>query len=121
MGFDRLPIGLDAIGALAQVNGISISLQQACPPATGLRFHQIHQLGTQHPIWKARKVLHVRSGHQLTTRNASTLETCDQQRVDWLVRRRSQRCIRRDQNPQSPDFRPPWLMRNDYDSKGGLA
>ena len=63
MGFDRLAIRLDSIGALAQINGISIGLQQACPPTTGLRFHQIHQLRTQHPIWKARKVLHVCGGH----------------------------------------------------------
>ena len=79
---EGLSVGLDPKGASRKVDVIGIGFHQMAAPAHGLGLHLVHQDWPKYPVWKAREVLHVGGGHQLTARNASVLESSDQQGVE---------------------------------------
>ena len=79
LGFDHLALHREAIGTLAQVDRIGVSLDQARAPAHGLGPHPVHQIGAQDPIGETGEILHIGGGHQLAPSDAARLETRDQQ------------------------------------------
>ena len=81
MAENRLSVGFNAEGPLAEVNRVGIRLKQVCPPPDSLSFHQIHEIRAQDSIWKSGVVLHVGGGHELASRDATSLESGDQQRL----------------------------------------
>ena len=82
LGVEGLAVGLDSKGSSRKVDAISIGFHQVGAPAHGLGLHLVHQDWPQHPVWKAGEVLHVGGGHQLTARDATVLESGDQQGVE---------------------------------------
>ena len=79
LGFDHLAFHREAIGPLAQVDRIGVSLDQAGAPAHGLGPHPVHQVGAQDPVGEAGEILHIGGGHQLAAGDAARLEARDQQ------------------------------------------
>ena len=79
LGFDHLALHREAIGPLAEVDRIGVSLNQARAPAHGLGLHPVHQVGAQDPIGEAGEILHIGGCHQLAAGDAARLETRDQQ------------------------------------------
>ena len=81
MGADGLSLDLNAVGLGAQINAVGICFQQVGAPTHRLGLHQVHQVGPEHTIREARKILHMGGGHQLATGDATALEPSDQQRL----------------------------------------
>ena len=79
LGFDHPAFHRDAIGPLAQVDRIGVSLDQARAPTHGLGPHPVHQIGAEDPIGEAGEILHIGGGHQLAPGDAARLKTRDQQ------------------------------------------
>ena len=91
MGQQGASISLDSEGALTEIDLIGIRFQKMCSPAHGLGTHQIHQVRPQDPVRETREILDIGGGHQLTARNATALESSDQQRFQ-VGSRRVNRC-----------------------------
>ena len=81
VGADGLSLDLNAVGLGAEINAVGICFQQVGAPTHRLGLHQVHQVGPEHAIREARKILHMGGGHQLATGDATALEPSDQQRL----------------------------------------
>ena len=82
MAEDGLTVSFDSKGALAEIDGIGIGFEKVRPPSHSLRLHQVHQVRAQDSIRKPREVFNVGGGHQLATRDATSLKSSDQERLE---------------------------------------